>query len=163
MVDQLVLVTGAAGGRQGKTGRHVSELLLAKRVQVRALVRKIDDRSEYLRSLGAEMIQGDFLDYHSVERATQGVSTVYFAYPVQEGLLEATTIMAWADVALSRGFNQHAVNHLSKLWQALRTETRPFEVPDTILKVGDKNPKTFEEFLREHQDAFKPQSAGAGA
>src|SRR6516164_10340863 len=94
MVDQLVLVTGAAGGRQGKTGRHVSELSLAKRVQVRALVRKIDDRSEYLRSLGAELIQGDFLDYHSVERATQGVSTVYFAYPVQEGLLEATTIMA---------------------------------------------------------------------
>jgi nucleoside-diphosphate-sugar epimerase len=43
MSNKLVLVTGAAGGQQGKTGRHVSEMLLARRVPVRAFVHKIDE------------------------------------------------------------------------------------------------------------------------
>jgi uncharacterized protein YbjT (DUF2867 family) len=298
MADGIVLVTGAAGGTQGQTGRHVSEFLVAKGIPVRAFVRKIDERSEHLRALGADVIEGDFLDYHSVERATQGVSSVYFAYPVQEGLLEATTILAdaarragvtrlidtvmlvsspdaptprmrenylserifewagigaahvratvfyenmraltaatiardglillpwgnesttvplvsaedvarvavgvltgpsltpgssfpvigdvlairdivatfervlgrrvryqevpdkaWADGALSRGFNPHAVEHLSKLWQAIRTQTRTFEIPDTIPKLAGKSPKTFEQFLQEQKEAFEP-------
>jgi uncharacterized protein YbjT (DUF2867 family) len=101
MSDQLVLVTGAAGGQQGKTGRHVTELLLARGVPVRAFVHKIDERSDRLRALGAEVVEGDFLDFHSVERAARGVSTVYFAYPVQAGLLDATAIMA--DVARKAG------------------------------------------------------------
>jgi uncharacterized protein YbjT (DUF2867 family) len=276
---------------------------LAKGIPVRTLVRKVDDRSERLRALGADVIEGDFLDYHSIERATQGVSSVYFAYPVQEGLLEATTIMAdasrkagvtrlidmvmlvsspdaptprmrenylserifewagigaahvratvfyenmraltaatiardgsillpwgsestsvplvsaqdvagvavglltgpslkpassfpvigdvltlrdivatfqqvldrnvryqevpdkaWADAALSRGYNPHAVEHLSKLWQALRAGIGTYEVPDTILKLAGKSPKTFEEFLQEQKDAFKPHFASA--
>ena len=305
MAGEVVLVTGAAGGTQGQTGRHVSELLLAKGVPVRAFVRKIDDRSERLRSLGAEVIAGDLLDYHSVERATHGASTVYFAYPVQEGLLNATTIMAdaarkagvtrlvdmvmlvsspdaptprmrenylserifewagigaahvratifyenvraltaatiardgsillpwgsestvvplvsaedvarvatglltapsltsgssfpvignilslrdivatfervlcrqvryqevsdkaWADVALSRGVNQHAVEHLSKLWQAIRNGPGTYDLPDTILKFGGKSPKTFEEFVQEQKGIFGPPSPMAGA
>jgi uncharacterized protein YbjT (DUF2867 family) len=96
MANELVLVTGAAGGQQGQTGRHVSEILLARGVPVRAFVHKIDQRADHLRVLGAEVVQGDFLDFHSVQRAVQGVSSVYFAYPVQDGLLEATTIMAVA-------------------------------------------------------------------
>lgn len=96
MPDQLVLVTGAAGGSQGKTGRHVSAMLLGRGIPVRAFVRKIDERSEYLRQLGAEVFAGDFLDPQSVLKAVQGVSSVYFAYPVQEGLLDATAIMAIA-------------------------------------------------------------------
>ena len=291
MAGGTVLVTGAAGGAQGQTGRHVSELLLAKGAKVRAFVRKLDERAERLRSLGADVVVGDFLDYHSVERAVAGVSTVYFAYPVQDGLLEATAIMAdaarkagvtrlidmvmlvhlptrrrracgrttcrsgysngpasarrtsgrpcstrtcapstaatiardgtiylpwgseqtvvpivsakdvarvavgaltspsvtpgssypvigdvlalrdmiaifkrvlgrevryqeipdkaWADAALARGFNPHSVEHLSKLWQSIRTQTRRFEVTDTIVELGGARPKTFEEFVRE--------------
>ena len=94
MANELVLVTGAAGGSQGKTGRHVSELLLERGVKVRAFVHKVDERSEHLRVLGAEVVAGDFLDYRSVKRAVQGASSIYFAYPVQPGLLEASTIMA---------------------------------------------------------------------
>jgi len=96
MLNQLVLVTGAAGGQQGKTGWHVSQMLLARGVPVRAFVHKIDERSDRLRVLGAEVVEGDFLDFQSVQRAVQGVSSVYFAYPVQEGLLDATAIMAVA-------------------------------------------------------------------
>ncbi len=91
-----VLVTSAAGGRQGKTGRHVCEMLLARGVPVRAFVHKIDERSEHLRALGAEIFEGDFLDIRSVQRATEGVSAIYFAYPVQDGLMDATATMALA-------------------------------------------------------------------
>jgi uncharacterized protein YbjT (DUF2867 family) len=91
-----VLVTSAAGGRQGKTGRHVSEMLLKRGIAVRAFVHKIDERSEHLRALGAEIFEGDFLDVRSVQRAVQGTSSIYFAYPVQDGLLDATAAMAIA-------------------------------------------------------------------
>jgi uncharacterized protein YbjT (DUF2867 family) len=49
-----------------------------------------------LRTLGAEVFVGDFLDIRSVQRAVQGVSSIYFAYPVQDGPLDATAIMALA-------------------------------------------------------------------
>ena len=95
-MTEPVLVTSAAGGRQGKTGRHVSEMLLARGVPVRAFVHSIDERSEHLRALGAEIFEGDFLDARAVQRAAQGTSAIYFAYPVQDGLLDATAAMALA-------------------------------------------------------------------
>jgi uncharacterized protein YbjT (DUF2867 family) len=91
-----VLVTSASGGRQGKTGRHVSEMLLKRGVPVRAFVHRIDERSEHLRALGAEIFEGDFLDIRSVQRAVDGTASIYFAYPVQDGLLDATAAMAMA-------------------------------------------------------------------
>ena len=42
------------------------------------------------------MVWGDFLDIRSVWRAAVGVSSIYFAYPVQDGLLDATATMALA-------------------------------------------------------------------
>jgi uncharacterized protein YbjT (DUF2867 family) len=305
VVDGVVLVTGAAGGQQGQTGRHVTEVLLARGMPVRAFVHKIDERSERLRVLGADVVEGDFLDYHAVERAVRGISTVYFAYPVQAGLLEATAIMAdaarkagvtrlidmvmlvsspdaptprmrenylserifewagigaahvsatvfyenvraltsstlakdgsillpwgsdstvlplvsaedvarvavgvltgpsvtlgssypvigevlalrdivatfsrvlgrevryqeipdqaWHDGALARGFNQHAVQHLSQLWRSIRSSPTRFEVPDTIEKLGGRKPKTFEEFVREQRGALTAQTAPTAA
>src|SRR5499427_5593710 len=91
-----VLVTSAAGGSQGKTGRHVSEMLLKRAIPVRAFVHRIDERSEHLRALGAEIFEGDFLNIRSVQRAAEGTSAIYFAYPVQDGLMDATAIMARA-------------------------------------------------------------------
>ncbi len=91
-----VLVTSAAGGRQGKTGRHVSEMLLARGIPVRAFVHTVDGRSEHLRALGAEIFEGDFLDAGAARRAARGTSAIYFAYPVQDGLLDATAAMALA-------------------------------------------------------------------
>lgn len=104
---KAVLVTSAAGGRQGKTGRHVSEMLLARGIPVRAFVHKIDERSEHLRALGAEIFEGDFLDVRSVMRAVQGTSSIYFAYPVQDGLLDATAAVAVAarEAGISRLVN----------------------------------------------------------
>jgi uncharacterized protein YbjT (DUF2867 family) len=70
---------------------------------------------------------------------------------------------AWATAALSRGLNRHAVEHLSKLWQSIRTQAPTFEVTDTILELGGQQPKTFEEFVREQQGAFTAQPAEAAA
>jgi uncharacterized protein YbjT (DUF2867 family) len=96
MTGGTVLVTGAAGGQQGRTGRRVAELLRERDVPVRAMVRTDDERADHLRSLGAEVVVGDFLDFHSVQEVVDGVSAVYFAYPVQDGLLDATVNMAVA-------------------------------------------------------------------
>src|ERR1700751_5760624 len=91
-----ILVTSAAGVRQGRTGRHVADMLLWRDVGVRTLVRKLDERSERLRALGAEIFEGDFLNIRSMQRAAEGTSAIYFAYPVQDGLLDATAAMAIA-------------------------------------------------------------------
>jgi len=54
-----ILVTGAAGGAQGSTGRRVASLLLDQCIPVRALVHKIDSRCDELRKQGAEVVEGD--------------------------------------------------------------------------------------------------------
>jgi uncharacterized protein YbjT (DUF2867 family) len=89
-----VLVTGAAGGIQGSTGFHVTRLLLDKGAPVRAFVHRLDERSDRLRTLGAEVVDGDLRDFRSVAAAMGGIRRAYFAYPVQEGLLEAAATFA---------------------------------------------------------------------
>ncbi len=89
-----ILITGAAGGPQGSTGRLVAGLLLKKGIPVRAFVHKLDARSDELRQQGAEIIQGDLLNPASVQAAMKEVKRAYFTYPVADGLLEAATIFA---------------------------------------------------------------------
>jgi len=86
---QPILVTGAAG-RVGAVGRTLSELLLARGLAVRALVRREDDRSASLRRLGAQVVVGDLLDLHDLHRAIDGCAGVYFALSVSASYLEAT-------------------------------------------------------------------------
>ena len=89
-----ILVTGAAGGTQGSTGRLVASLLLEQGLLVRALVHKLDARSDELRKQGAEVVEGDLLNPASVQAAMRNVKRAYFTYPVADGLLEAATIFA---------------------------------------------------------------------
>ncbi len=89
-----ILVTGAAGGQQGSTGRIIAMLLLEQGLAVRAFVHKLDARSDELRQKGAEIIEGDLLNPASVQTAMKDVKRAYFTYPVADGLLEATTIFA---------------------------------------------------------------------
>ena len=90
-----VLVTSAAGGRQGKTGRHVRNAARARDARARL---GPQDR----RALGAfararrRNLRGRFSRCRAVQRAAQGTSAIYFAYPVQDGLLDATAAMALA-------------------------------------------------------------------
>jgi nucleoside-diphosphate-sugar epimerase len=70
--DNVNLVTGAAG----LLGSHIAEHLTARGARVRALVRPSSDLT-FLRSLGAELVEGDLRDVSSLRRAAAGASTVY--------------------------------------------------------------------------------------
>ena len=91
-----ILVTGAAGGTQGSTGRLVARLLVERGIPIRALVHHLDSRSDELRKQGAEVVEGDLLNPASVQTAMRNVKRAYFTYPVTNGLLEATAIFAAA-------------------------------------------------------------------
>ena len=84
-----ILVTGAAGAI-GSIGRNVTEILLANGHNVRALVRREDERAEALRQLGAEVMQGDLTDLTAMHRAIEGCTRIYFGMSVSADYLTAT-------------------------------------------------------------------------
>ncbi len=90
-----ILVTGATG-RQGGTGRGVAKWLIERGYRVRTLVRKRDERAEYLGRLGAEVVVGDYADYASLLVALEDVESAYFCYPVAAGIAEAAGLFAAA-------------------------------------------------------------------
>lgn len=93
MTKALILVTGSTG----KTGTPVVEQLLKDNYPVRAFAHRLDERSQRLSELGAEVVAGDFVDLRSVRKAMKGVKRVYFCYPPQgDRLLEAATNLAIA-------------------------------------------------------------------
>jgi uncharacterized protein YbjT (DUF2867 family) len=87
--DSPILVTGAAGDI-GAIGRNLTAMLLAKGHQVRALVRREDERAEALRQLGAEVVQEDLTDLDLMHRAIAGIKRIYFSMSVSAVYLEAT-------------------------------------------------------------------------
>src|SRR5215510_9055682 len=89
----LTLVTGAAG-QLGAVGRTVTSLLLDRRLPVRALVRREDDRAAALRAAGAEVVVGNLLDPADVYRAVSGCRRIYFGMSVSASYLEASVTMA---------------------------------------------------------------------
>ncbi|MDJ1135031.1 NAD(P)H-binding protein [Streptomyces iconiensis] len=91
-----ILVTGAAGGQQGSTGRHVVRLLREQGRAVRAFVHTDDARAAELRGLGAEVVAGDLREITDVLAAVRGVRRAYFTYPVTAGFMEATGAFAAA-------------------------------------------------------------------
>ena len=90
-----ILVTGATG-RIGGTGRHVAAELLKRGLPVRALVRRLDERSEALQAMGIQITVGDFADYASLLAALEDIEAAYFSYPVGAGLTEAAGLFAAA-------------------------------------------------------------------
>ncbi|MFF0610901.1 NAD(P)H-binding protein [Nocardia tengchongensis] len=89
-----ILVTGAAGGSQGGTGRRVAETLLRAGLPVRAFVHRDDGRAAELKDLGAEVVAGDLREITAVTPALHGVRRAYFTYPVTSGMLDATAVLA---------------------------------------------------------------------
>jgi uncharacterized protein YbjT (DUF2867 family) len=108
--DSPVLVTGAAGDI-GAIGRNLTAMLLAKGHKVRALVRREDERSEGLRRLGAEVVQGDLTDLNSMHRAIEGCARIYFGMSVSPAYLEATVNTA----AVARHHGVEAFVNMSQM------------------------------------------------
>lgn len=88
-----ILVTGAAG-QVGAVGFKIVELLCAKEIPVRAMVRRFDDRSESLLKLGAEVVKGDLTDLQDVNKVIEGCRRLYFGMSVSPSYLEATVNVA---------------------------------------------------------------------
>jgi uncharacterized protein YbjT (DUF2867 family) len=105
-----ILVTGAAGA-VGAIGRNVTELLLAKGHEVRAMVRREDARAEDLRRLGAQVVVGDLTDLASVHRAVEGCTRIYFGMSVSAAYLEATVNVA----AVARHHGVEAIVNMSQM------------------------------------------------
>lgn len=101
-----ILITGAAGGH-GSVGPQLVALLTSGGHDVRAMVRKEDDRSAALSAAGAEVLVGDFLSLASMRKAVDGVERVVFCYPLAMGLVQATTIYCAAakDAGVTRTVN----------------------------------------------------------
>ncbi|WP_397453130.1 NmrA family NAD(P)-binding protein [Pseudomonas sp. NA-150] len=91
-MSKKVLITGATGD----TGRAAVRESIALGLDVRAMVRKLDARSDALKALGAEIVVGDLLQINTLRDAMQGVDAAYFVWPVQPGLINATVNFAQA-------------------------------------------------------------------
>ncbi|AXC09658.1 putative nucleoside-diphosphate-sugar epimerase [Acidisarcina polymorpha] len=93
MGNKKILITAATG----VTGSAAAANLLGLGIPVRALVHRIDARSEQLRAQGAEIIEGDLLDFAVLDKALIGITGAYFCYPIQiPGIIESTAFFAQA-------------------------------------------------------------------
>jgi uncharacterized protein YbjT (DUF2867 family) len=122
--DNPILVTGAAG-EVGAIGRTLTALLLAKGHQVRALVRREDERAEALRRLGAEVVQGDLTDLASMHRAIEGCARIYFGMSVSAAYLEATVNTA----AVARYHGVEAFVNMSQMTVSQMSITETTDSP----------------------------------
>jgi NAD(P)H dehydrogenase (quinone) len=92
IMSKKVLVTGATGD----TGRAAVRESIALGLDVRAMVRRRDARSEALEALGAEVVVGDLLEINTIRDAMKDVDAAYLVWPVQPGLINATVNFAQA-------------------------------------------------------------------
>ena len=96
-----VLVTGATG----LLGSHLAERLIARGRPVRALVRP-GSKTDFLDSLGVEIVRGDLTDHAACKAAVAGVARVFHCAAkvgdwgrwreFQTGCIDATRILAQA-------------------------------------------------------------------
>jgi uncharacterized protein YbjT (DUF2867 family) len=105
-MSKKVLITGATGD----TGRAAVREAIALGLDVRAMVRSVDARSDALAAQGAEVVIGDLLDINSIRAALDGVEAAYFVYPVAPGLITAAVNFAQA----AKEAGTKAVLHLSQ-------------------------------------------------
>ncbi len=79
MENSKILVTAAAGS----TGKTTTLTLLEKGFEVRAFVRKRDDRSKVLEDAGAEIFVGDMADLSDFRQALKNVNRAYLCMPTE--------------------------------------------------------------------------------
>ncbi|MCV7299662.1 NAD(P)H-binding protein [Mycobacterium barrassiae] len=103
----MYLITGAGGG-VGSVSRTVVDLLLGAGEQVRAMVRRDDQRAQYLRDLGADVVVGDLTHAADIADALVGVRRMFFNMSVSADYLLATAEVC--ATALERGHLDALVN-----------------------------------------------------
>ncbi|CAM4387471.1 Uncharacterized conserved protein YbjT, contains NAD(P)-binding and DUF2867 domains [Pedobacter westerhofensis] len=92
-MEKKVLITGATGS----TGRNAVNRLLDLGISVRAMVHRIDRRSDELEKRGVQVVQGDISVFDDVSNALEGISAAYYVYPITiGGIIESTAFFAQA-------------------------------------------------------------------
>jgi uncharacterized protein YbjT (DUF2867 family) len=120
-----ILVTGVPG-RIGGVGDAVVKELRRRDLPVRALVRTIDDKTEAVRTTGAEVVVGDLTRPADVLRALQGCKRMYFGMSVSASYLEAT--VATAAAARAHG-NMEAFVNISQMTVSQMSLTETTDSP----------------------------------
>jgi uncharacterized protein YbjT (DUF2867 family) len=135
--DQIILVTGATGNQGGTVARH---LLQRTKFKVLALVRDSNKpAAQELKQAGAELVEGDFGDRASLDRAMQGVYGVFSMQDFRDGVeTEIREGKAIADAATAANV-QHFV--YSSVGSAERNTGIPhfdskFQVEEYIRSLG---------------------------
>ena len=108
----IIVVTGATGKQGGAVARH----LLAKGYNVRALTRKPQsDPAKTLEKLGAKIIQGDFDDASTLERAFEGNWGVFAMQNTWEAgvLREEEQGKRMAEIAKKKGVAHYVYTSVS--------------------------------------------------
>jgi uncharacterized protein YbjT (DUF2867 family) len=126
----MILVTGAAG----KTGNAVIKALAARRVAVRALVRR-PEQADALKGLGGtEVCAGSFEDPVALTAAAADVRAIYHICPnvSRNELAYARAVAAAAQAHRVKRLVFHSVLHpqieaMPHHWQKMRTEAMLFE------------------------------------
>lgn len=98
----IIVVTGATGNQGGAIARQ----LLADGYQVRAMTRNLQgEKAKALAAQGAQLVQGDFDDPQSLERALDGAWGAYAVQNNQEGgvALEEEQGKRFAEIARQAG------------------------------------------------------------
>src|SRR5271169_4866392 len=116
-ITNPILVTGAAGN-VGAVGRTIIKLLRERDLPVRALVHRLDERSQALSDMGAELVVADLTSGADVARALHGCQRMYFGMSVSPPYLQATVIAAAAareiaDLEVFVNISQMTVSQMS--------------------------------------------------
>src|SRR5258706_13146784 len=122
-----IRVTGAAG-RLGPVGRTVTGLVLDRRLPVRALVRREDERAAALQAAGAEVVVGDLLDPADVYRVVSGCRRVFFGVSLFAGYMGGFVYRAavarvtgvYTPVQISQLYTYQSGHHITNLSPTLR-------------------------------------------
>src|SRR5215469_11984266 len=92
MIKPRIIVTGATG----KTGIVVVTELLKAGYPVRAMVRREDDRSAWLKAKGAELAVADMSDVEPVADALKDVQRAYYCPPFDPYMIQGAVAFAVA-------------------------------------------------------------------
>src|SRR3954469_2316982 len=91
----MILITGATGSH-GSTGFILLQKLAKMNVNAVAMVRQDDFRAEAIRNLGHRTVVADFFDLAALRKAFEGISSVFFSYPIRDGIVNAAANVALA-------------------------------------------------------------------
>lgn len=120
-MSRHILITGATGD----TGRAAVRECLKRGMDVRAMVRRRDERSGALEQIGAEVVVGDLHRIDGVRQAMEGRDAAYFVYPVAPGVIEAAANFAQAakeaGVSAIVNLSQRSASRTSTSWSCQET------------------------------------------